>query len=93
MQNQNINRISFHTFRNRYATMEYHKTKKLVHVQQKLGHKSIITTTILTYLINFDADTYHSEVAQTVKEVRKRVEAGFKFVCDMDGYRLFRKPR
>ena len=92
MQNANINRISFHTFRHWYATMEYHKTKKLVHVQQKLGHRSIITTTIYTHLINFEADTYHSEVAQTVEEARKLVEVGFEFVCDMDGYKLFRKP-
>ncbi|MDX1813859.1 MAG: tyrosine-type recombinase/integrase [Candidatus Bathyarchaeia archaeon] len=93
MQNPNINRISFHTFRHWYATMEYHKTKKLVHVQQKLGHKSIITTTIYTHIINFEADTFHSEVAETVEEARKLVEAGFEFVCDMDSCKLFRKPK
>jgi hypothetical protein len=92
MQNPNINRISFHIIQHWYATMEYHKTKKLVHAQQKLGHKNIITTTIYTHLINFEADTFHSEVAQTVEEARKLVEVGFEFVCDMDSYKLFRKP-
>jgi hypothetical protein len=71
--------------------MEFNKTKSLLHVQERLGHKSILTTTIYTHLINFDADSYYSETAQTVEEARKLVEAGFEFVCDMDGTKLFRK--
>jgi len=67
--------------------------KKLVHVHQKLGHKSIITTTIYTHLINFETETHHSKVARIVEEARKIVEAGFEFVCDMDSYKLFRKAK
>ena len=48
---------------------------------------------IYTHLINFEADTYHSTIANTVEEARKLVEAGFEFVCDMDGHMLFRKPK
>jgi integrase len=56
MQNPNINRITFHPFRHWYATMLYHKNGgKLLQVQKKLGHKSILATTIYTHLINFDA--------------------------------------
>jgi hypothetical protein len=47
-----------------------------------------MTTTIYTHLIIFEADTYHSEVAETIEEARKIVEAGFEFVCDMEGYKL-----
>jgi integrase len=94
MQKPNINRITFHTFRHWYATMLYHKNGgKLLQVQEKLGHKSILTTMIYTHLINFEADAYDSAIAETVEEARKLIEAGFEFVCDMDGYKLFRKPK
>jgi integrase len=94
MQNPNINRITFHTFRQWYATMLYHKNGgKLLQVQEKLGHKSILTTTIYTHLINLEADAYNSAVANTVEEARKLVKAGLEFVCDMDDHKLFRKPK
>lgn len=93
MQNPNLNRITFHTFRHWYATMEYHKTKSLLHVQKRLGHKSVLTTTIYTHMINFDADSYYSETAQTIEEAKKLVEAGFEYVCDINGFNLFRKPK
>jgi integrase len=78
MQNPNLDRITFHTFRHWYATTLYHKNGgKLLQVQEKLGHKSILTTTIYTHLINLEADAYNSAVADTVEEARKLVEAGF----------------
>jgi len=73
--------------------MEYHKTKNLRYVQERLGHKSILTTTLYTHLINFEADSYHSSVAKTVDEAKKLIEAGFEYVTDMDDVKLFRKPK
>ena len=94
MQNPNIKRLAFHIFRHWYATMLYHKNGgKLLQVQEKLGYKSIITTTLYTHLINFEADAYNSVIAETIEEARKLVEAGFEFVCDIDGCKLFRKPK
>ncbi len=46
LENPRILRISFHTFRHWKATMEYHKTKDIIHVKQILGHKSINNTMI-----------------------------------------------
>jgi site-specific recombinase XerD len=51
--NPRINRISFHMFRHWKATMEYHKTKDILHVKQMLGHKKIENTMIYTQLISF----------------------------------------
>lgn len=93
MQNPNLNKISFHTFRHWYATMEYHKTKNLRYVQERLGHKSILTTTLYTHLINFEADSYHSAVAKTIDEAKKLIEAGFEYVTDLNDVKLFRKPK
>jgi len=93
MQNPNLNRITFHTFRHWFVTNEYHKTKSLLHVQERLGHKNILTTTVYTHLINFDSDRYYSATAATVDEAVKLVEAGFEYVCDIEGFKLFRKPK
>ncbi len=93
MQNPNLDRITFHTFRHWYATMLFHKTKNVPFVQERLGHKSILTTTIYTHLINFEADSYHSATAETLEEAKKLVEAGFEYVTNIEGVKLFRKPK
>jgi len=36
--------IHFHTFRHWKATMEYYKTKAILHVMKVLGHKNINNT-------------------------------------------------
>jgi len=69
MQNPNLDRITFHTFRHWYATMLFHKTKNLTFVQERLGHKSILTTTIYTHLIKFGADSYHSASSRAPKRI------------------------
>ena len=93
MQNPNLDRISFHTFRHWFATTLFHKTKSLPYVQERLGHKSILTTMLYTHLIKFEADNYCSATAQTLDEAKKLVEAGFEYVTDMEGVKLFRKPK
>jgi hypothetical protein len=43
LQNQRIHEITFHTFRHWKATMEYHKTRNMLHVMKMLGHRNIRT--------------------------------------------------
>jgi hypothetical protein len=74
--------------------MEYYKTKDILHVKQLLGHKSINNTLIYTQLVKFETeDHFHSATAESVEEARDLIEAGFEYVCDIDGIRLFRKPK
>jgi hypothetical protein len=74
--------------------MEYYKTKDILHVKQLLGHKSINNTLIYTQLVKFETeDQFHSATAESVEEARDLIEAGFEYVCDIDGIRLFRKPK
>jgi integrase len=92
MQNPDLNRISFHSFRHWFATMEYHKTKNILHVQERLGHKNITTTEIYTHLVSFDCDAYHSAAAKNDAEAHKLIETGFEYVCtSQEGTMLFRK--
>ena len=58
-----------------------------------LATKNIMTTTIYTHLLNFDADLYHSAVATTVEEIRKLAEDGWSYFQEVDGIKIFRKPK
>jgi len=93
LRNPRIHKISFHTFRHFKATMEYHKTRDILHVMKVLGHKNIKNTLIYTHLIDFGSDEYVSKVATTVQEARQLVETGFEYVTDMDGIKIFRKRK
>jgi integrase len=93
MQNPRLNRITFHTFRHFFATMEYYKTKSIRHVQERLGHKSILTTEIYTHLVDFECQDFYSATATTVEEAQKLIESGFRFECEFENVKVFRKPK
>jgi len=89
-------RITFHTFRHWKATMEYHKTKDILHVMHILGHKNIKNTLVYTHLAEelFQGqDEYTSKVAKTQREACVLADAGFGYVCDFDGNKIFRKRK
>ena len=93
LQNPRLLQISFHTLRHWKATTEYHRTRDILYVKQLLGHKSITNTILYTQLISFESDEYSSAVAKTLDEARKLVEAGFEYVTDVEGNKLFRKRK
>jgi len=93
LQNPRLKQIHFHTFRHWKATTEYARTKDILYVMKVLGHKNIQNTLIYTQLINFESDQFHSATARTIEEAQKLVESGFSFVCDVEGFKLFRKPK
>jgi len=93
LKNPRLKRITLHTFRHWKATMEYHKTKDILHVKNLLGHKNINNTLLYTQLVDFQDDDYSSRVAKTVNECCELVEAGFEYVCDMDNVKIFKKRK
>ena len=93
LSNPRLSRISFHTFRHWKATMEYHRTKDILHVMKLLGHKRIQNTLKYTQLVNFKTDDYICKAATTLKEAHQLIEAGFEYVTDMENVKLFRKPK
>jgi len=94
LQNPRLLRITFHTLRHWKATMEYHRTKDILYVMRLLGHKNIKNTLIYTQLVEFEEEEeYVSKVATTVEEACQLVEAGFEYVCDINGVKLFRKRK
>lgn len=93
LQNPRLNQITFHTFRHWKATMEYHRTKDILHVMQLLGHRNIQSTLIYTQLVSFEGDEYHVKVAKTVNEACELAKTGFDYFTTMDNAQIFRKRK
>lgn len=73
--------------------MEYHKTKNILHVQLLLGHKNIQNTLIYTHLVSFESDEWMCKVSQSLEEAVELVEAGFDYVTEVEGKKIFRKRK
>jgi integrase len=96
VQNPRLSKIMFKTIRTWKATMEYHRTKDFLYVKQLLGHKRIENTLIYIQLeiaLFADQIDFVSKVAKKEKEACEIIEAGFEFVCDFEGHKLFRKRK
>jgi integrase len=96
LKNLRINQISFKTFRHWKATIEYHRTKDILHVMNVLGHKNIKNTLVYTHLAEelFKGEQeYISKVARNEKDICALVDAGFEYVCDYQGHKVFRKRK
>lgn len=97
LSNPRLRKITLHTFRHWKATMEYHKTKDIIHVKQLLGHRNIKNTmiyiTIEKALFQETDDEFTVNVAKTLEEACKLIEVGFEYVTDMDNAKIFRKRK
>ena len=93
LENPRIMRITFHTFRHWGATMEYHRTKDILHVKHLLGYRSIDSTMIYTHLVSFESDEFHVRVSKSIKEDEELIEAGFEYITERDGMKLYRKRK
>jgi len=94
LQDPTFKTIRLYDFRHFKATMEYHKTKDLLHVKALLGHKDLRTTLRYTQLLdNLPSDEYHCKTATTIKEATNLIENGFQYITDIEGIRLFRKRK
>jgi integrase len=96
--NPRIKQISFHTFRHWKGTLEYHKTKDIMHVRAILGHKSINSTLVYINieeaLYNNNIDEWICKVAHNEQEAIKLIETGFSFVNNMgDNCALYKKRK
>ena len=94
-KNPRLLHVTFHTFRHWKATMEYHKTKDILHVMRMLGHRNINNTLKYTQLIKAEDDEFISKVAKTIEEACALVEAGYEYVTEFqeEGVKIFRKRK
>jgi integrase len=97
--NPRLKSITFITFRHWKATMEYHATKDILHVQRLLGHKNIQNTLIYidleAKLFGKFEDNFTVRIAHDVGEAAALIEVGFEYVTGdySDGGKIFRKRK
>lgn len=87
---KNFTEICFHTFRHWKATTEYHKTRDILHVKELFGHRNINSTLIYMHLIKFEDDEFHTATAKSIKEDEELMKAGFEYVTERDGIKIYR---
>jgi len=86
--------IPLRNLRHHYATMLYDKTKDIILVMQRLGHKKINTTMFYTQLVTYnEQEEYTSKTATTVKEAQELINAGFTKADEIDGIHIYRKRK
>jgi integrase len=97
LNNPRLKNIHFHTFRHFKGTMEYHKTKDIIHVKTVLEHKSIESTMVY---INLEQaifleqnEQFTCKAAKDINEATQLIEAGFEYIQDIDGIKLHRKRK
>lgn len=96
LKNPRLSMISLKTFRHWKATMEYVRTKDILHVKEMLDHVNIQNTLKYIHLANAVStmqDDYVCKVAKSIEECRELIESGFEFVTDFECFKLFRKRK
>lgn len=77
--------------------MFYHQTKNILYVMQFLGHKNIKNTLIYIQteeaLFKSENEWFLCKVASTIEEAKKLIDAGFDYVCEFNGVRMFYKEK
>ena len=98
LQNPRLRRISFHTFRHWKGTMEYHKTKDIIHVKNVLGHKNIENTMIYINieqaLFLTENDEFNHLVVHNEQELTKAIDENWTLVIAVNNsYPMYFKKR
>ncbi len=86
--------IRLYDFRHYFATRLYAKTRDILFVKQQMGHRKIETTLIYTQLLNVnEEEEYTCKVATNTKEDTELIEAGFQYVTERDGLKIYKKRK
>jgi len=86
--------IPLRNLRHYYATRLYAKTKDILLVKQRLGHKKLETTMFYTQLIHYnEEEEYTCKTAKTIQDATQLIENGFEYITEIDGLKLFRKRK
>jgi len=99
LHNPRLLQIHFHTSRHWRATIEYHRTKDLLHTMAFLGHKKSDNTLLYVQLdqklFKDMDDSFITRIAHNAQEACGLIEVGFDYVTGeySDGGKIFRKRK
>lgn len=90
-------KITFRTFRHWKGTMEYYRTRGILHVMRILGHCCV--QDIMVYidleqtLFKQTPDDFTVKVAEKTEGIEGLLEVGLEYVCEKNGLLYFRKRK
>ncbi len=62
-------------------------------MKEGFGHRNINSTLIYMHLVTFEGDEYHIATAKTIKEDEELLSAGFEYVTEREGIKIYRKRK
>lgn len=92
LSNPRLHKISWRTLRHYKGTMEYHKTRDIIHVKQILGHKSINNTMRYVTLLPHEDDDFLVKIVTSREDRIKLLEEGFDLI-KADGEEWYLRKR
>jgi len=93
LNDPSIRAIRLYDLRHYFCTKKLYDIKNPYVVMCLMGHKKLTTTQKYMHLLNLDDEEWTCEGATTLQEATKLIEAGFEYVTEMDGTKLFRKRK
>ena len=94
VQNPQLRQIPMRSLRNYSGAQLYNRTKDPIRVMRHLGHKKLETTMHYIRGIHLnEEEEYTCRTASNVKEATELIEAGFQYITEMDGLKLFKKRK
>jgi integrase len=93
LRDPQIKTIRLYDLRHYFGTHHYRRTQNILATKEALGHSRIETTLIYTKLVCFSEGEFNCATAKTVEEAKVLIEEGFSYVCEVEGVKLFRKPK
>ena len=93
LKDPNLKNIRLYDLRHYFCTTTYYKTKDILFTMSQMGHSSLATTMIYAHLLNVQDDNFTCRTAKDLKEATQLIEAGFEYITEMDGTKLFRKRK
>jgi integrase len=93
LQDPSLRSIRLYDLRHFFATTLYHKTKDILFVKSKMGHKRINTTLLYTQLVDSQDDEWTVKIASSIEEFTQLLESGFEYVSDYEGKKILRRRK
>ncbi len=93
LQNPTLKNIRLYDFRRYFCTKKLYDTQNAYVVMKLMGHKRLETTQNYMHLLNLEEIEWICSGATNKKEAMQLIEAGFEYVTDIDGVKLFKKRK
>jgi integrase len=91
LKDPSISTIRLYDFRHYFCSKQLNDTKDPYFVMVQMGHKKLETTQRYMHLMSLNDDEWTCKCATNIQEAAALIEAGFQYVTEMDGTKLFKK--